>query len=46
LTVVFTAKSGASKTIVVPADLVRMQLEAVEAARAALPKATASAAPR
>lgn len=42
LTVAFAAKSGESKTIAVPGDLVRKQLAAVDEARAALPKVTAS----
>jgi hypothetical protein len=42
LTVAFSAKSGESKTIAVPGDLVKKQLTAVDEARAALPKVTAS----
>ncbi len=47
LQVTFTAKSGATKTINVPGDLVRMQLTALDAALASLPKtAAATPAPR
>jgi len=43
LPVSFTARSGARQTIIVPGDLIRQQLAAVDEARASLP--TASAAP-
>lgn len=42
LTVTFTAKAGASKTIAVPGDLVQKQLAAVDEARATLLRATAA----
>ena len=42
LTVAFAAKSGARKTIRVPAELVAKQLAALDAARAALPAAAAA----
>lgn len=45
LRVTFTAKSGAEKTIAVPGDLIKNQLAAVDAARAALPTASASPPP-
>jgi hypothetical protein len=45
LTVIFTAKSGAEKTIAVPGDLVEKQLAAVDAARANLAAAKAAAPP-
>lgn len=45
LTVRFTAQSGADKLILVPGDMIRKQLAAVDQARAALPAAAASAAP-
>jgi hypothetical protein len=43
LIVTFSAKSGPALTIAVPADLIEKQLAAVDAARAALPEAAASA---
>src|SRR5438132_11055021 len=45
LTVVFTARSGAAKTISVPAGLVGKQLAALGEMRAALPVAAAAASP-
>ena len=45
LTVVFTARSGAEKTIAVPGELVGRQLAAVGEARTALPAAAAAASP-
>jgi len=45
LAVSFTARSGAAQTILEPGDLVQKQLSAVDAARAALPVAAASAPP-
>jgi hypothetical protein len=45
LSVRFTAKSGADKLILVPAELIQKQLAAVDQARATLPAATAAASP-
>ena len=45
LTVVFTARSGAEKTIAVPGELVAKQVAAVGAARTTLPTAAAAPAP-
>jgi hypothetical protein len=45
LTVVFTARSGAEKTITVPGELVAKQVAAVGAARTTLPTAAAAPAP-
>lgn len=45
LQVTFFAKSGATKTISVPGDLVTMQVTALDAALASLPKPTAAATP-
>ena len=42
VTVTFAAKSGAKKTISVPAELIQKQLAAVDAARATLPQAAAA----
>lgn len=45
LSVRFTAKSGADKVILVPADLIRKQIAAVDQARAGMPTASAAPAP-
>ena len=45
LTVTFAARSGAEKTVAVPAEFVRAQLVAADRVRAGLATATASAAP-
>ena len=45
LTVVFTARSGAEKTIAVPGELVAKQVAAIGEARTALPAAAAAASP-
>jgi hypothetical protein len=49
LAITFTAHSGAEQTIIVPGDLIQMQLAAIDEARATLPAAAAAplpAAPR
>ena len=45
LSVRFTAKTGADKVILIPGDLMRKQLAAVDQARAGMPTASAAPAP-